>query len=222
MGVRWSRYWHAPMDRRRSAIVRLIVAATALVVWAAVFGVSASGCAASPVDRLPYRTVEHSFGYFTCKGNGDEVLVISSMNDLEDLLRKLATECTGRSDSESLRLREALAGDLERAQVDLERDSLVLIQQVYGSGMITASLDLAMPSAGRVTITVTPRVPDGPLTPDLSIQSFAVAVDRTEVDEVEIIVDGRQRALLRFAGGGVVDESGILASREKVPSGNAP
>ena len=117
---------------------------------------------------------------------------------------------------------EVWVADLARAGVDLDRHSLVLIQQVYGSGMITATLGVEMTTPERVTVTVTRRVPDGPLTPDLSIESFAVAIERSRAAEVEVVVDGQRRALRRLGDGTPEARCSIPGGGRGAPPGGAP
>jgi hypothetical protein len=161
----------------------------------------AMGCPArsDPGDDLPYRIVDPFFNLITCSGDGNVALAISSPAQLEELVAQLSAQCTGDPDPQPLL--DTVERDLARAGVDLDRNSLLLIQQVYGSGMITARLELAMTAPRRLTATVVAVIPEGPLTPDLAIRRFAVVIDRSAIDEVEVVTDGRRRALLPLAGG---------------------
>lgn len=140
----------------------------------------------------PFRQLSHSLKPFACSVGSSASFVVSSRAELEQLLDRQVRECRRYPDKDEGKAR--FLAELERQGFDFEREGLVLIQEVFGSGMIRAVLEPAMMGPRHLVAAVWAKRPDGPLTPDLSIQCFALAVSKSAVRRVTIAVDGKERA----------------------------
>ena len=110
--------------------------------------------------------------------------VIASRAELRERLSAHAPHClpeTFEAASKSF-----LAG-LDRAGFDWSTESLVVVQDWYGTSRVDAPLALsadADASVVRAQIVWTPGPP--PATPDTTVRRFAFAVDRTAIANVEV------------------------------------
>jgi len=118
---------------------------------------------------------------------------IASRAELDRLLAAWERDCT--RDEGGKQRKAAFARAIEKANIDFTREALFILGGFYGTGMARASLDLGFD--GRVvTAAVTWHVPQRPVTPDTATYRFAFTVDKAQVSQVRITVDGREKAVL--------------------------
>jgi hypothetical protein len=155
-----------------------------------------AGCAvAEPAPPPPYRQLETSLGLFSCTSGNYFNHVLSSLDETRAHLLGLEEKCF--RDPIPTDWKERFVRDLEREGVDFRRESVVLVQQVFGSSMINGRIDFAL--AGRtIRADVRRIIPEGPLVPDIAVRKFAFAVDRTSVDKVVILLDGKEQETIEL------------------------
>jgi hypothetical protein len=152
--------------------------------------------AAEPaLPDAPYRQLEHTLGLYTC-GPSEFAYAVSSAEDVASYLAELHEKCVGRQHPDAWK--DEYLAKLKSEGVDFERESLVFVQKVFGSGMINARLDFALSADGTLRATVTPIIPDPPLTPDIAIRKFAFAVDRSQVRRVVVLLAEKELATFDF------------------------
>ncbi|MCM2314425.1 MAG: hypothetical protein NDJ92_04630 [Thermoanaerobaculia bacterium] len=166
---------------------RTKLAAAIAIVLALSCGISSLACKAAAGDP-PYKIVEQPLKLFSCSSGTHWVL--SSRDEALAFLDELDANCFRQPDAEAWK--QSFLRDLERAGVDFDRDSVILVQKVYGSGMINARLEFDLGPKRVLRADLQAVIPDGPLTPDLGIRSLAFTVDRTKVDKVVMLVDGKE------------------------------
>lgn len=149
--------------------------------------ISLLACKAAAGDA-PYKIIQQPLKLFSCSSGTHWVL--SSRGEALAFLDDLDHQCFRQPDADAWK--QLFLRDLERAGVDFDRDSVVLVQKVYGSGMINAKLEFDLDSKRVLHADLQAITPDGPLTPDLGIRSLAFTVDRTKVDKVVILNDGKE------------------------------
>jgi hypothetical protein len=116
---------------------------------------------------------------------------IASRAELDRLLAAWE-DCRGDGD----RKRKAdFVRAIEAANIDFSREALFILGGFYGTGMAKASLDLSA-DGPVVTAAIRWRVPPPPVTPDTATYRFAFTVDKAQVSQVRITVDGREKAVL--------------------------
>lgn len=168
------------------------VRTAAIVLGAIAFCASFSPASNAAANEEPYRMLEQPLGYFTCSSGTHWVL--SSRNEAVAFLDDLGERCSRPPDA--AKWRDAFLRELDRAGVDFDRESVVLLQKVYGSGMINARLVFALEPKGTLRADMQSIVPKPPLTPDIAIRKFAFAVDRTKVRKVAIHFDGKKSEII--------------------------
>lgn len=78
---------------------------------------------------------------------------------------------------------------LDRAKLDWENESLMIVEEWYGTGMAKGSLSLEVTAPGVLAVKIHWRVPPPPLTPDTTVFRGGFAVSKA-VTRIEIT--GRQ------------------------------
>lgn len=134
-------------------------------------------------DTPPFRRLPHAAaGVFACPGNTPHYIV-STRAQLNETLARLESRCApsrfqpGRAD---------LLRALDESSFRWEEEALVVVQDWYGTGMATASLELDSPTPDLVRATIRWKVPPPPVTPDATSCRFAFAVRKSVVTRVTV------------------------------------
>lgn len=131
--------------------------------------------------------------YYGCITGNDTYVLIASKKELDAFVKKLASQCQVD--------RQAYLALVAKADIDFDREALVLIEKFYGgTGMARASLNVAEPKDGVVVASIVIRVPPPPLTPDVARFPFAFAVAKAGVKRVDVVVGPSTVASLPIAG----------------------
>jgi hypothetical protein len=150
--------------------------------WAASFAlafvltVSAPGGHAGAIEQDAYRRLPAlDLGVFACGGN-PSYQVFSSRAELEKAVAALVSgeTCT------ALKLR--FDRSLEKTEIRWDRESLVILEEYYGTGMAKARLELGVTKPGVVDASIVWTVPPPPVTPDTAVLHFAFVVNRAAVE----------------------------------------
>lgn len=110
--------------------------------------------------------------------------VFSSRAQLEETLRAMGDHCR----IETFRALEgAFLASLDRASVDFQEESLLILEDWYGTGMARAHLVLEPLPGGGLEAAIVWTVPPPPLTPDTRVERFGLAVRRSAVSRIQVI-----------------------------------
>jgi hypothetical protein len=119
---------------------------------------------------------------FSCAPNPAH-RILSSEADVARTLDELRPHC----EAEVFRAREAaFRKGLKAAGVTWGEETVVVVQDWYGTGMAKASLRLSLASKDRLDASVVWKVPPPPVTPDTATCRFAFAVRNRTVREVAV------------------------------------
>ena len=153
-------------------------------------------CHAQPTpSEAAYRTLPVSFTALLPAHLDNQQLVISSVQQRDALLERLAPE----HGADAAAWRRAVLDAFAASHVDLREEAVVLVQRVFGTGMANASLSLSGPESGSVTATLSVHWPKGPATPDIGSTRFAFAVKTSSVSRVQIVLAGTAPVTLTIA-----------------------
>ena len=118
--------------------------------------------------------------------------IINSASELELAFKDLAAHCEAQ---QFQALRSAFLVSVTAAGIDWTEQSLVIVQDWYGTGMAKASLELES-AADLVRASIEWKVPPPPVTPDTAVCRFAFTVMKRRVSKVEVNAHGAQTILL--------------------------
>lgn len=147
-------------------------------------------CAAGALAEAngPYRSLPNlDTRIFGCSPNPGHH-VIASEPGLAATLGKLSPHCR---DPEFATMKAGFLASLTAANVDWEREALVVIAEWYGTGMARARLELGQSRPGVVDARIAWTVPPPPVTPDTAVFRGAFAVRKGAVTAVS--VTGKER-----------------------------
>jgi hypothetical protein len=137
---------------------------------------------ALPSDKA-YRTIPGlDLRIFGCLGDPSYRL-LSSEAELDKALGQQAKHC---ADSDLPPLKAHFLASLKPSGIRWKEESLVILQESYGTGMAKAHLELSSSQAGVVDASIVWRVPPPPLTPDVAVFTCAFAVKKAEVAEIRV------------------------------------
>jgi hypothetical protein len=157
-----------------------------LVAFLLVVKLGSSGFQLDVEEQAPYRRLPGlELGVFAC-GPNPEYRLFSSRAELTEALESLAPARVGPPCTE---LKANFLRSLEDTPIRWEDESLVVLEEYYGTGMATAHLELTIPTPGVIRASIVWRVPPPPVTPDTAVFRFAFLVSRSVVDS--LIVTGR-------------------------------
>ena len=132
-----------------------------------------------------YRRIPQlNLGVFACAAN-PAYRLFSSHADLVAAVEALAPDAAPPCAA----LKARFLKGLEDASIRWEEESLVVVEEYYGTGMATARLDLTATTPGVVDAAIVWKVPPPPVTPDTVVYRFAFVVNRSAVRTV--VVTGR-------------------------------
>lgn len=154
-----------------------------------------SSLAASDSDALFRRRSEVDIRVFSCAPSPNHRL-LSSRSDVDEALKTMSTHCEA---SHFRELRAAFLASVERSGIRWAEESLVVVQDWYGTGMAKASLDLTPLPPDAVRAAIRWSVPPPPVTPDTATCRFAFTVLKHRVQRVEVTSHGTGPTVLRIA-----------------------
>jgi nitrate reductase NapAB chaperone NapD len=133
--------------------------------------------------REAYRMITGlDLGVFGCPGNPVFYLISSE----EDLTRQMELRSVQCRPSDVSQLKARLLDSLRSHDIRWEEESLVLLQEYYGTGMAKAHLELILEKDGILDAKIVWIVPPPPVTPDTVVFSFAFAVKKSMVTQVRV------------------------------------
>ena len=142
--------------------------------------VAGAALAEAPAYR---RLPDLDVSVFACAPNPSHG-ILSSEADVARALEALRPHCP----AEVFREREAaFRQSVKAAGINWAEESLVVVQDWYGTGMAKASLQLSLASKDRLDAAVVWKVPPPPVTPDTAVCRFAFVVRRPVVRQVSVV-----------------------------------
>lgn len=130
-------------------------------------------------------------GIFGCTGQLS-YFVFTHEADLARRLEEPATHCSA-SDLPSLKAK--FLASLAPAHIRWQEESLVILEDSYGTGMAKAHLELALAPPDGLDASIIWKVPPPPVTPDTAVFSCAFAVKKSAVKKIHIHGNGGSMTL---------------------------
>ncbi len=96
--------------------------------------------------------------------------------------------------------RKEVAMALADANIDFKKEALILLRHTEGSGSTSVTFEKPVLKGKRLVCTITRKVPEVG-TADMAYYSFAVVVQKSAINEIELQIKGRKPTILKINGG---------------------
>ena len=148
-------------------------------------GVQAEEKKAKHFKLIPIPKREHGYSNF-------KSVVIRSKAALKEFLKR-----TAKAEGMGWNAEKKFIEALDAAKIDFSKQALVLLRHTEGSGSVQITPGKAKLANGKLTLPVARKAPDMG-TADMAYYCFALAVNKSAVTKVELMVKGRKSTILNI------------------------